>query len=135
VHRLTSLGAVVTHAVRGTSQEGFEAEWRETAFLTFDGEKISRCEVFDEADLEAALARFDELNRQVPQLENAATRTWWRLVETFNSRDLNGLIALSAVLIARVRSRERKSRCQIAHFATFELGKGQRPKLFARIVF
>jgi hypothetical protein len=95
VHRLTSLGAVVTHAVRGTSQEGFEAEWRETAFLTFDGEKISRCEVFDEADLEAALARFDELNRQVPHLENAASRTWARQADAFNRRDLGDFIALT----------------------------------------
>ena len=29
VHQLTNLGAVVTHAGRGTSQEGFDAEWRE----------------------------------------------------------------------------------------------------------
>ena len=28
VHRLSDLGAVVTHAARGTSQEGFDAEWR-----------------------------------------------------------------------------------------------------------
>ena len=29
VHRLSDLGAVVTHAARGTSQEGFDAEWRD----------------------------------------------------------------------------------------------------------
>ena len=29
VHRLSNLGAVVTHAAHGTSKEGFEAEWRE----------------------------------------------------------------------------------------------------------
>ena len=28
VHRLSDLGAVVTLACSGTSQEGFEAEWR-----------------------------------------------------------------------------------------------------------
>ena len=28
VHRLSDLGAVVTHAAHGTSQEGFDAEWR-----------------------------------------------------------------------------------------------------------
>ena len=42
--------------------------------LTFEGDLISRCEIFDEADLDAALARFDELSRPAPQLENAATR-------------------------------------------------------------
>ena len=31
VHRLTQLGAVVTHVVHGTSQEGFDAEWRQIA--------------------------------------------------------------------------------------------------------
>ena len=28
VHRLDSFGAVITHAGHGTSQEGFDAEWR-----------------------------------------------------------------------------------------------------------
>ena len=61
VHRLSNLGAVVTHAAHGTSQEGFEAEWRRDLILTFDGDLFSRCELFDEADLDAALARFEEL--------------------------------------------------------------------------
>ena len=42
--------------------------------LTFEGDAINRCEIFDEADLDAALARFDELSAPTPQLENAATR-------------------------------------------------------------
>ena len=42
--------------------------------LTVDGDLISRCELFDEADLDAALARFDELSRPAPRLENAASR-------------------------------------------------------------
>ncbi len=33
VHRLNDLGAVVTHAARGTSKEGFDAEWREVILL------------------------------------------------------------------------------------------------------
>ena len=56
-----------------TSPEGFDAEWREI-IVTVDGDLISRCEIFDEADVDAALARFDELSRPVPQLENAASR-------------------------------------------------------------
>ena len=36
VHRLSDLGAVVTHAAYGTSQEGFEAEWRMVRLLTVD---------------------------------------------------------------------------------------------------
>jgi hypothetical protein len=63
VHRLNGLGAVVTHTGYGTSQEGFDAEWRLVALLTFAGDLISRAELFDESDLDTALARFDELGR------------------------------------------------------------------------
>ena len=62
VHRLTDLGAVVTYAAHETSQEGFDAEWRGIAVLTVEGELINRSEVFDETDLDAALARFDQLH-------------------------------------------------------------------------
>ncbi|MEM6106015.1 BTAD domain-containing putative transcriptional regulator [Mycobacterium sp. 050272] len=71
VHRLSDLGAVVTHSGNGTSREGFDAEWREVMLYTTDGDMFNRCEVFDEADLDAAIARFDELSRPTPQLENA----------------------------------------------------------------
>jgi hypothetical protein len=64
VHRLNILGAVVTQLLTGTSQNGFDAEWREIAIVTFEGDKISRCEMFDESDLDAALARFDELEAE-----------------------------------------------------------------------
>ncbi len=67
VHRLTNFGAVVTHAARGTSQDGFDAEWRGIDILTVDGDLISRSEVFDEDDLDAALARFDELAAPKPR--------------------------------------------------------------------
>ena len=73
VHRLSDIGAVFTQTVHWTSQEGFDAEWRESALLTVEGDLINRIEVFDEADLDAALARFDELSRQTPRLENAAS--------------------------------------------------------------
>ena len=58
---MSDLGAVVTHAANGTSQDGFDAEWRAVNILTFEGDLVSRCEIFDEADVDAALARFDEL--------------------------------------------------------------------------
>ena len=38
VHRLSDLGAVVTAAVYGTSQEGFDAEWREIDLFTVEGD-------------------------------------------------------------------------------------------------
>ena len=43
----------------GTSQEGFDAEWRGIDVLTVDGDLVNRSELFDEADLDAALARFE----------------------------------------------------------------------------
>lgn len=62
VHRLDRRGAVVTYAANETSREGFDAEWRGIAVLTVAEKMVSRCEVFDETDLDAALARFDELH-------------------------------------------------------------------------
>ena len=82
MHRLNNLGAVITHVAHGTSQEGFDAEWRVINLLTVDGDMLNRCEVFDEADLDAALARFDQLSRPTPRLENAATPRVERLFRT-----------------------------------------------------
>ena len=95
VHGLSSLGVVVTRVATGSSQEGFDAEWRQIDILTVDGDVLSRVEVFDEADIDAALARFDELSRQAPRLENAATRIWARVADAFNRRDLDGCLALT----------------------------------------
>ena len=74
MHRLSDFGAVVTHTAYGTSPEGFDAEWRMIQVLTVEGDLISRCELFDEADLDAALARFEELHPQARRLENAASQ-------------------------------------------------------------
>ncbi|MEB3981583.1 nuclear transport factor 2 family protein [Mycobacterium sp. 663a-19] len=95
VHRLSDLGAVVTHATKGTSNDGVVAEWREIGLLTVEGDLIDRIETFDEADLAAALARFDELDRPAPHLENAATRARARVVDALNRRDVDGLLALA----------------------------------------
>ena len=83
VHRLNSLGAVVTHLSHETSPEGFRAEWRVVSVLTLEGDMLSRCEVFDEADLDAALARFDELNHPAPQLKNRASKVAQRFLADF----------------------------------------------------
>ena len=74
VHRLGDLGAVVTLVSSGTSQGGFDGEWRMADVFTVEGDLISRCEIFNEADLDAALARFEELQPQTRRLENAAAR-------------------------------------------------------------
>lgn len=62
VHRISAIGAVVTHVAQGISQDGFDAEWRDITILTVDGNLVDRCELFDHDDLAAALARFDELS-------------------------------------------------------------------------
>ena len=36
VHRLTDLGAVITHVAIGTSNEGFDAEWRKIDLVTVE---------------------------------------------------------------------------------------------------
>ncbi|OBK46769.1 BTAD domain-containing putative transcriptional regulator [Mycobacterium sp. 1081908.1] len=96
VHRLNDLGAVVTNASRETSQEGFDAEWRVITVVTVEGDMLSRCEVFDEADVDTAIARFEQLNQQAPRLENAATRVNKRIWECFDARDWDKLHALFA---------------------------------------
>ena len=87
VHRLGNRGAVVTQAGHGTSQEGFQAEWREIGIFVFDGDLLSRYELFDESDLDAALARFDELQPRAPRLENAASQVEQRFLAYFATRD------------------------------------------------
>jgi DNA-binding SARP family transcriptional activator len=89
VHRLSNSGAVVTHNGHGSSREGFDAEWRAIDLLMVEDNRIARCEIFDEVDLDAALARFDELNRPASKLENAASQVTERFLERFAARDWN----------------------------------------------
>ncbi|MDQ1447218.1 MAG: hypothetical protein QOC79_189, partial [Actinomycetota bacterium] len=94
LHRLGNLGAVITQAGHGTSQEGFQAERREIGIFMFDGDLLSHYELFDEADLDAALARFDELNLSAPQLENAASQVEQRFLTYFAARDWDAYAAI-----------------------------------------
>lgn len=91
VHRLSNIGSVFTHVVRGSSQEGFEAEWREVILGTLEGELINRCELFDEADIAAALARFDQLSRPSRQPENAAAVVFEHVWSHFATRDWDAM--------------------------------------------
>ena len=96
MHRLSKLGAVVTHAAHGISQEGFDAEWRDVDILTVEGDMVSRCELFDETDLDAAIARFEELSRPAPRLENAASQANERFHACFAARDWDAMAEISA---------------------------------------
>jgi hypothetical protein len=94
VHRLTDLGTVFTEVQRGTSREGFDAEWRDVVFFAVDSDLINRVEVFDEADRDTALARFDELVASTPLLKNAGTRAIACAMDAFNRRDLDSYLAV-----------------------------------------
>src|SRR6185312_8017801 len=94
VHRLTGVGAAFTYVAHGTSQDGVDAEWREIAVALVEGDEISRCERFGEADLHAALTKLAELDQPVPQLANTATQLWARVADAFNRRDLDAGLAL-----------------------------------------
>ncbi len=94
VHRLNEVGAVVTHVVKGTSQQGFDAEWRTIDLSMYEGDQIKRSELFDEADLEAAIARFDEVTR--PALKNAASKAWERISDYVAARDWVALAGITS---------------------------------------
>ena len=59
--------------------------------LTVEGDRISRSELFDEADVDAALARFEELHHQASQLENAASQVVERFWKYFAARDWDAM--------------------------------------------
>ncbi|HTC69116.1 MAG TPA: hypothetical protein VK662_06065, partial [Acidothermaceae bacterium] len=96
VHQLNDLGTVITHTVRGTSHEGFEAEWREIHLMTVAGDLFARSELFDEADLAAALARFDQVGRPAQRLENAASQAFQRVEAYIAARDWDGVAEIAA---------------------------------------
>jgi hypothetical protein len=100
VHRLSRLGGVLTHIAHGTSQDGFDAEWHDVILLTFDGDLIDRCELFDETDLDAALARFSELDTQKPHLENVATGIYERFKAYFTAHDWTSMSEIMAIDMA-----------------------------------
>ena len=66
------------------------------SLLTVEGDLVNRCEIFDEADLDAALARFDELSRPAPRLENAASRVYERFRTHFAARDWDAMAEMLA---------------------------------------
>jgi hypothetical protein len=73
--------------------------------LTVDGDRFNRSELYDEADLDAALARFDELSRPARLLENTATRVNGRAETYFAARDWN---AVATVLAPDICSDDRR---------------------------
>lgn len=96
VHRLSDFGALVTHTIKGTSRDGFDAEWRELLLLTVQGDRFNRSEAFDETNIAVAIARFDELQPRTRPIANAASRRYERYWASFASRDWDALAAMLA---------------------------------------
>jgi ketosteroid isomerase-like protein len=61
-------------AIAGTSKDGFTAEWTEVNALVIREGRIARAEIYPDDELDAALARFEELRPTAELLDNAATR-------------------------------------------------------------
>ena len=96
VHRLSDLGAVCTYAGHGVSREGFDAEWGDVAVTTVAGDMANRCELFDETEVDAAIARFEQLTQPAPRLENAASRLYEHFLASFAARDWAAVAQLLA---------------------------------------
>jgi hypothetical protein len=115
VHRLSNLGAITTRVVRGISHEGFDAEWREVDLVTVEGDLVKRCELFDEADLDAALARFNELQPQAPpRLENGASQVAERFPAHMTAGEWDAVTELLAADVL-VDDRRRGANAGIRH--------------------
>ena len=94
--------------------------------MTVDGEMVSRCEVFDEANLDPALARFDQLSRPTPRLENAASQVSERHSAHFAARDWDELAEVLADDIL-VDDRRRVVNAGIRHGRAAEIANLRAP--------
>ncbi len=70
-----------------------------------EGDMVNHCEVFREADLDAALARFDQLSRPATRLENTAGQVYDRVNAYFSAGDW---AALSKVLAQNMIDDDRR---------------------------
>jgi hypothetical protein len=57
------VGIVGRMALKGTSTDGAAIEIPYVLLILLEGDRVTRFEAFDETDVDAALARFEELNR------------------------------------------------------------------------
>ncbi|HEV7557359.1 MAG TPA: hypothetical protein VGO00_17955, partial [Kofleriaceae bacterium] len=96
VPRLSHLGAVFIQVVNGTSRVGFDAEWREIVMAMVDGDLVNHLELFDEADVDTAIARLEELTAPARRLENAASRVAEHLNAHFAARDWDAMTEIMA---------------------------------------
>ena len=76
--------------------EGFDAEWRLVDLMTVEGELISRCEIFDEADLDAALARFENSDAGAAAGKRGKPSSRTLLSAVFAARDWDAMAEMLA---------------------------------------
>lgn len=86
----------LSHVAHGLSREDFDAEWRDVHLVKVDGDTVSRCELFDESDIDAAVATFDELERSASLPEYAAHHVYKRFRECFAARDWDAMCQIFA---------------------------------------
>ena len=68
----------------------------EINLLTVEGDLFNRSEIFDEEDLDAAIARFEQLRPPTPRLENTATRVQERVFSYIAARDWDAVAQITA---------------------------------------
>jgi DNA-binding SARP family transcriptional activator len=105
VHRLNNLGAVFTQVFNLSSQEGFDGEWRIVALMTVEGDLVSRAELFDEADLDTAIARFEQLSCTARRLGNTASQIADRFLAHFAAGNWD---AMAEVLADNLSNEDRR---------------------------
>ena len=96
VHRLSNLGASSPRRRMAPRNRASRPNGGRLGLFTFDGDLLSRCEIFDDADLDAALAKFEELSRPAPQLENAASQCLRALPGALRGRDWDAMAEMLA---------------------------------------
>ena len=101
IHRLASdeFGSLVVGHMVGRNRGGGDFESQFLRVVMSDREKLTRIEVFEIDDLDAAMARFDELAGaetvvgEGSRLSNAATRAIDRWIAALEARDRDAMIA------------------------------------------
>ncbi len=75
---------------------GSELQWPRALLLSDRPEGTMRLEVYEEDDVDAALARFEELRPQARRLENAASQAVERYLAHFAARDWDAMAKVVA---------------------------------------
>ncbi|MDT5110357.1 MAG: hypothetical protein QOE20_2247, partial [Mycobacterium sp.] len=88
VHALDAHGTVVSLVIEGTDSHGNELEWSRVVSLDPDEQRM---DVYEEDDVDAALARFEELRSRARKLENAASRAQDSYLSHFATRDWHAI--------------------------------------------